>query len=230
MDCATQKVALLAAVALIAALIARPAGAQEPSSTENPLPTVSNQVSSSLMWWTSFEDYQIAAPLAFNTLVYEATISAHHTSFDFLSGTVAGWSDPENNGAWTGSWSLQSIGFEWDGWALRTTRWTHIINPSVSAADLTGTFIARQFQIEWGELHAGIELGVGGVSGYSQSIWGQATLPATAAEGVATIIYSVSPTLQIGYKEMDWVTGSAPCTGRGVFWNITKIFRSVGAL
>lgn len=206
-----SKVISFAAVAILAAALIVPAAvAKENAAIEIPSPSTYHYVDSSLLWWTSFEDYQIAAPLAFNTPVYEATITASHTSLDFLSGRVAGWSDPENNGAWTGSWSLQSIGFGWDGWTLRTTRWTHIINPSVSAADLTGTFIARQFQIDWGQLHAGIELGVGGVSGYSQSIWGQATLPTTAAEGVATIIYSISPTLQIGYKEMDWVTGSGP--------------------
>ena len=201
---------LAAAVVLAAGLIAPPARAQEPSPITISSPPSNHEVSSSFMWWTSFEDFQIAAPLAFNTPVYEATISTDHSSLDFLSGTVTGWSDPENNGAWTGSWSLQSIGFGWDGWTLRTTRWSHIINPGVSAADITGTFFGRQFQIEWGQLHAGIELGAGGASGYSQGIWGQAAFPTTAAEGIVTIIYRLSPTLQIGYKTLDWTTGSGP--------------------
>lgn len=204
------KVVPLVAVVVLAAAMTVPADAQENTPIEIPPSPISHNVSSSLLWWTSFEDFQVAAPLAFNTPVYEATVSAYHASFDFLSGQVAGWSDPENNGAWTGSWSLQSIGFALDGWTLRTTRWRHIINPSISTADITGTFVARHFQIDWGQLHAGIELGVGAVSGYSQGIWGQAAFPTASAEGIATIIYSLSPTLQIGYKTLDWTTGSGP--------------------
>ena len=204
-----SKVLPLAAVVVVAAaLIIPPASAKENPSIESPPSPISHNVSSSLLMWTSFEEFHLDAPLAFNTPVYEATISAYHTSFDFLSGTVTGWSDPENNGLYTGSWSFQSVGFGWDGWMLRTTRWTHIINPSVSNADFTGTFIARQFHIEMGQLHTSIELGIGGVSGYSQSAWGQTAFPATSAEGIATMIYSLSQTLQVGYKIMDWTAGS----------------------
>ena len=121
-----SKVISLAAVAILAAaLIVPPAVAKEDPAIEIPTPFPYHYVDSSLLWWTSFEDFQIAAPLAFNTPVYDATISAYHTSLDFLSGTVTGWSDPENNGAWTGSWSLQSTGLALDNWTLRTTRWTH---------------------------------------------------------------------------------------------------------
>lgn len=206
-----QKVLSLAVAAVFAAaLIVPPAGATESPAIEISAPPQNHQVSSSLIMWTSYEDFQIAAPLAFNTPVYEATVSAYRASFDFLSGTVPGWSDPENNGLYTGSWSLQSIGLGVDGWTLRTMRWTNVINPNVHAADIAGTFVARQFDINWGPLHAGVELGVGSMSGYSQGAWGQGTFPTTAAEGVATLTYNISPTLQIGYKTMNWITGSGP--------------------
>lgn len=206
-----QKVLPLAvAVALAAAMIVPQAGAVEIPPIEISSPPKNRDVSTSFLLWTSFEDFQVAAPLAFNTPVYEATISAYHASLDFLSGTVAGWSDPENNGLYTGSWSLQSIGLALDGWTLRTMRWKNIINPNIHAADITGTFIARQFQIDWGQLHVGTELGAGSMSGYSQGAWGTATFPTISAEGIATIVYSLSPTLQIGYKMMDWITGSGP--------------------
>ena len=204
-----SKVVPLATVVVLAAVLIVPsAGAKENPSTEIPPFPVSHNVNLSLLSWISFEEFHLDAPLAFNTPVYEATISAYHTSLDFLSGTVTGWSDPENNGLYTGSWSFQSVGFGWDGWMLRTTRWTHIINPSVSTADVTGTFIARQVYVDWGQLHTTIELGIGGASGYSQSSWGQTVFPTTSAEGIATMIYSLSPTLQVGYKIMDWIAGS----------------------
>lgn len=212
-----SMVVSLAAVAVLAAALNVPtAEARENPAIEIPSPPMNYPIAFSLLSWTSFEEFHLDAPLAFNTPVYEAIISANHSSLDILSGTVTGWSDPENNGLYTGSWSFQSIGYAWDGWTLRTTRWIHIINPTVSAADFTGIFIARQFHADSGRLHTTIELGVGGASGYSQSAWGTWVFPATSAEGIGTIIYNLSPTLQVGYKIMEWIIGSGSTNWSGV--------------